>query len=207
MITNPNSTLSTHANFYYDCMAQGSMPKPIFTKITRNILHLYGSSVPKGQSMALRNFLIEHKADPQYHIKELILDECLMTDEEFANILEGVIEQNTIKKLSFTGIPLNQKTCDLLCQMLSVDNGPAQIDQLYLTGVKLQTNNFLTIMQTISESMKLKKLKLSGMKLQHQGIIDSLYYNICENNELFSLNLSNCCVSPRNLVTIGKAIS
>ena len=65
---------------------------PVFTRIKQNILALSGYSLNSGVCKALGVFLAESnwRIDKSYILKELVLDNNDISDNDFAQILAGL---------------------------------------------------------------------------------------------------------------------
>ena len=70
-----------------------AIPPPPFVKIYENKLFLTGERLTDGQADALEEALAGTRSIAKYMIKELYIDDCGMTDANFAKILEGICSQ------------------------------------------------------------------------------------------------------------------
>jgi len=70
-----------------------AIPPPPFVKIYENKLFLTEQYLTDGQADALEEALARTRGSAKYMIKELYIDDCGMTDANFAKILEGICSQ------------------------------------------------------------------------------------------------------------------
>ena len=79
------------SQFFLECKSRGLLPQPLFKCINNNALKFQGKILSRGYSMALSKF-IENNTRADMHILQLHLDDCSMKDQEFNNILQGVLK-------------------------------------------------------------------------------------------------------------------
>lgn len=70
----------------------------------KNILNLTKIKVSDNVAHAIANFLESTKNIQQYQVNTLIIDECAMSDINFATILKGISEQGDyLKSIIYQG--------------------------------------------------------------------------------------------------------
>ena len=66
------------------------MPKPLFKMISNNVLSFDGESLANGYTQALASF-IRGNMDQSKHILDLSLSRCGLKDQDFAMILDAIL--------------------------------------------------------------------------------------------------------------------
>lgn len=66
---------------------------PTFARITNNQLFLSELNVTKEMAKALSQYLMSMKNNPSAQIRALNINDCKLRDEQFAQILESLVEQ------------------------------------------------------------------------------------------------------------------
>ena len=72
------------------CQASNIVIQPFFLSFEHNTLYLSQNHIDTVHGEALQEFLINVKQVPHRRIYKLIVDECMMKDEVFALLLEGI---------------------------------------------------------------------------------------------------------------------
>ena len=74
-------------------------------------------------------------------IKTLVIDDCGMTDEVFAEILKGICAQNCIRSIHYTnGNTIGMKSAKLLVELCSRMGSSQFIKELNLSNVRFLYN-------------------------------------------------------------------
>lgn len=112
--------------FKYLGSSQKIMPVPLlFKHMDDNFIYLKGLKVTMEQAMAIKEILIQaaesgskSSEDSPFLIKTLVIDDCGMTDDVFAEIMKGIVAQSCIRSIHYTnGNQLGMKSAKLLVEV------------------------------------------------------------------------------------------
>lgn len=167
----------------------------------------------------IKNYLIDVRNFPNLRVREAVFDQCSMTDEVLAHILDGIIGQTQIDEETdepifplFTFIYSNNQMGQRSLEKLPMIHG--NLVDLKLNNVKFWDSDggfqvlgrFVDFFASPDHSRYLMKLTLSNMDLNSNEIVQSLLELIECKSYLQTINFSWANLSPRNLVALTQGV-
>lgn len=174
--------------YYYNCIRQMEAPLPTFAKLIGHCLLLVECRISDAISLAMAEYLRVTKSIPEKHIKQLIIDDCGMSDQQYAHILEGIHSQgNHIKQLVYSNNDLSYKSMEVLDLLIPCLR---EINFNNLTrGYGKPMYNKL-IESCHQRGVQLQKLKLSNVNLNDNQIVQNLCDLLANRPFIMNLDLS-----------------
>ena len=83
--------------YFEFCGSHGIVIRPQFVSYEFNTLYLTQTYIDEVHALAIGNFLFNAREVKTKKLYNLIIDECQMKDEAYANLLEGCLRQSVMK--------------------------------------------------------------------------------------------------------------
>ena len=148
------------------------VPNPSFVSIRNKTLSLIELHLNENQCNILKEFMIKTKNVVSQQIETLIVDNCYISDRNFAIILQGIKEQKGIlRKIIFTGNKLGRLGVQALYPIMS------NIKELYINNLSSSINRNISrdlINTIIEKGNSLQRIRLSNVNLDDDSIVGKL---------------------------------
>ena len=194
--------------------------RPPFIFFQPKILFLSQALVSNQQGESMRQYLNDIKNVPGKKVYRLVIDQCSMTDDVFANILDGIISQcisdrdtgiiriQYLRSIVYSNNSIGYKSMLRLKQLI-----PSLCDlilnNIHFLGDRDQHGRdfsskdiFYEILQSIgTKSSKLMKLKLTNMSLNQSNsqLLNRVTHVINISKLMIFLDLSWAKLLPKDL--------
>ena len=171
---------------------------------------LSGEAVSLGQARAINSFLVENKDNKEFQVMELIVHDCLISDQDLTAVLEGVLAQAKLKSITLSGVGLSEQSCELLCTAFAIQTVTDSVHTVNLTNIKVQQKHLLKMLESLTEGLKLQHLSMNGLDLgglvDSMAIINAIHKLIVECFSLCELNLRGCSMSGNEFVVLSQGL-
>ena len=171
---------------------------------------LSGEAVSLGQARAINSFLVENKDNKEFQVTELIVHDCLISDQDLTVVLEGVLAQAKLKSITLSGVGLSEQSCELLCTAFAIQTAADSVQTVHLTNIKVQQKHLLKMLESFTEGLQLQRLSLNGLDLgglvDSMAIINAIHKLIVECCGLCELNLRGCSMSGNEFVVLSQGL-
>ena len=97
-----NAASNPNIDFMQNCKKEGVFIFPIFSKIRNNMLKLNNYPLDEGTCRAFAKYITSQRTE-ESQIETLVLHNTNTSDEGFAAILGGLVENSRIIKLHYSG--------------------------------------------------------------------------------------------------------
>ena len=118
--------------------------------MNNNEIYLNRVHINQGQAIAIRDTLLEAakvhqqketvvsflEANP-FVIKTLIVNDCGMTDDIFAILLDGIVAQCHLKNLHYISNNLGPKSTERIVELMRREKAELQLHELNLSNLKI----------------------------------------------------------------------
>lgn len=171
---------------------------------------LSGEAVSLGQARAIKSFLVENKDNKEFQVMELIVHDCLISDQDLTVVLEGVLAQEKLKSITLSGVGVNEQSCELLCTAFAIHTVTDSVHTVNFTNIKVQQKHLLNMLESLTEGLKLQHLSMNALNLgglvDSMAIINAIHKLIVECFSLCELNLRGCSMSGNEFVVLSQGL-
>ena len=108
-----------HTNYLKNCNRDAVPAFPLFQKVSRGNLVLYGYHLNLGMCKALRSYLEDSNSQTTI-ISNLMLHSNGCSDESFATLLKSVGKQSRLKHLHYSANDFAEKSTEALIEILDI---------------------------------------------------------------------------------------
>lgn len=170
------------------------------------------------QCLALRNFLISQLSltslsanpaslvTPPQFLDVIVLDNCGLSDEGFAQVLVGLLAQKTIRSISYLNNRIGSKSVRVLEDLLDGNKSQVELFEFNLhntEGLSIDLARRLT--RLLEKSRDLLNLKLSQINLNDEEVVQSLCSIISTNHKtLQRFDISATCLCSKYLCELAE---
>lgn len=143
---------------------------------------------------------------PQF-LDILVLDDCDLTDEGFAQILVGLLAQKAIRSISYLNNKIGKKSVRILQDLLDQKQSGIELFEFCIHNVDGLTIDLATrLMIYLTLQTNLVNVKLSRINLNDQNIVRRLCSLISINSEtLQKFDISQSYICPKFLCELADS--
>ena len=202
--------------YYKRCQENNIIVQPFFLTFDNNLLYICQDRVNITQALALNEYLENTRLVEDKRIFKLVIDQCLMKDEVFAEILDGCYKQcqfnqkGEIEVQYLTTIVYNQgefgpHTLKIL-KKLTPNLIEISFNNISESG-GFNSKVLLSAIETIAKEGKmLMKLRISNVFMNNQPIVDGLCEIIKNCDVLTTIDFSWSSIPTSKLVDLAEAL-
>lgn len=157
---------------------EGARPWPIFTKIRNQQLVLEREGMSATECRVLSKYLGWAKDCEESKIKVLEIKDCGFSDQQIADVLQGILAQDHIISVNIFNEKIGDLTVAAICQLLQRPR-PNSLLELQLVGCScISYTTMSKLLSSMRNQLFLSKLTLSNFKIRqrdhdHASTIDS----------------------------------
>ena len=201
--------------YFEFCGSHGIVIKPQFVSYEFNTLYLTQTYIDEVHALAIGNFLFNAREVKTKKLYNLIIDECQMKDEAFANLLEGCLRQSVMKgkiirtqylsNISYSCNEFGPKSLEVLGKLVPQLTNIQFHNIPFVNGFNHSLLNDLLNKFTLNSNM-LMKLRVSNINLCNTQAVETLCQIISNTKVLQLLNVSWARLSCQHLSMISARL-
>lgn len=143
-------------------------PWPIFAKIKNQQLVLEREGMNATECRVLSKYLGWAKDCKESNIKVLEIRDCGFSDQQIADVLQGILAQDQIVSINIFNEKIDDLTVEAICQLLQRPR-PNSLLELQLVGCScLSYTTMRKLLRSMRDHLFLSKLTLSNFKIRQR---------------------------------------
>jgi len=147
---------------------EGARPWPIFAKIRNQQLVLEREGMSATECRVLSKYLGWAKDCEESKIKVLEIKDCGFSDQQIADVLQGILAQDHIVSINIFNEKIDDLTVEAICQLLQRPR-PNSLLELQLVGCScISYTTMRKLLSSMRNQLCLSKLTLSNFKIRQR---------------------------------------
>lgn len=154
-------TLKFVETYVSECRKAIEVPVPHFAQLVGNKLFLTQDNISDGQAAALADLLYkagdqkvlvmrnETEVQNERLIQTLVIDDCKLSDSNFAKILDAIKNQQTLRSLCYQSCPFGAKSMKSLNELFMSQNQTTYLIDISFSNLPVKTHMIRRIMSSV----------------------------------------------------------